>query len=667
MCGIAGIATKGDKLNPGWIRGMMDIQRHRGPDDEGYLALDFNKRETVPLTGKDSAITGPSIDSYAGNAKFFLGHRRLSILDTSVLGHQPMTTPDGSLSIVFNGEIYNYIELREQLRVLGYSFRTDSDTEVLLAAYREWGENCLSHLDGMWAFVLFDQKQNRLFGARDRFGVKPLYYYHDSTYFVFASEIKAFAALPFIHLEMNPPAVFDFLAFRAFGLEEEGFFKSIFEIKPSQAFSYSLSTHEIRKWTYYELEVETRWERFSETKSKKYIENIRELVMESVRLRLRSDVPVGSALSGGIDSTSVVCAASRLLEQERASHGLKTKEESGQNVFTAGFPGNEIDESEWARVAAKAAGARFHLVQPEAGEFFKDIEALAYTQDTPYASPSIYAQYRVMKLAHEAGIKVLLDGQGADELFTGYTMYYPVFLYEMLTHGHFGSFSREWKEMNHAPMDKHSMSTQLFKQFRRAFVPYAFVRKHRMERSGFRLCIALPFWEEYKNRFDLIRSRDFKSLNKMLYEYFTTQKLGTLLKYEDRNSMAFSIEARTPFADYLKLIEYVFQVPGVYKIHNGWSKYLLREAMKGIIPEEIRLRTDKKGFFTPEALWLNALHEELKPYLTEGMEEFIDTKHIMSVLEKGIKHWDYDFVQMVWSIISFAAWKKVFLATKGLS
>jgi asparagine synthase (glutamine-hydrolysing) len=657
MCGITGVGGIGVKAEPQWIRKMTDTLKHRGPDDEGYLAIHTAQRSVFHLIGNDSQVVDQSIEGFNRAADFFLGHRRLSILDPTPAGHQPMSSKDKCLWIVYNGEIYNYLELRDILRQFGHTFRTNTDTEVLLAAYEQWGENCLEKLDGMWSFVIYDRRKNHLFGARDRFGVKPLYYYQDSSYFAFASEIKSLITLPFIHKTLNPAAVFDFLAFAGLDFIEEGFFKGILELQPSHAFIYDLARGNLDKWKYYTLYYEEKWESFNERKSKEYIRDIRDLVCDAVRLRLRSDVPVGSALSGGIDSSSIVCIISRLIAEE--DH-LKTRTGDRQRVFTAGFPGDDADESPWAKRAAEHANARWYLTAPKPEEFLEDIRDIAYYQETPYGSPMVYAQYRVMRLARENGVKVLLDGQGADELFTGYTMYYSVFFYQLLKHLNFKTLFREMNGLTHAPLDRKSLIVQLLKQTRRSLLPYPLIRRYRMKQKGHYHLINKSFWERYNQRFDLIRVRDFNSLNTMLFEYFTRQKLGNLLKYEDRNSMRFSIESRTPFSDYLNLIEYVFKIPAVYKMHKGWSKYLLREAMKGILPDDIRLRTDKKGFFIPDAAWLFRLKDHLKEYLTDDMKEFADIIRVKEQLDRGLENCSYDDIQMVWNIIGVAVWRHVF-------
>jgi asparagine synthase (glutamine-hydrolysing) len=657
MCGIAGFGGSGVPLEPQGIRTMTDALRHRGPDDEGYLALTISPPGAFHFTGKDSKVPGQPLETFTFKqpVRFFLGHRRLSILDPTPAGHQPMSNRDETIWLIYNGEIYNYLELRETLRQRDHWFRTDTDSEVLLAAYEQWGVNCLEKLDGMWSFVIYDKRKNLLFGSRDRFGVKPLYYYQDRGYFAFASEIKALLTLPFIEKALNPGVVFDFLAFSGFNLVEESFFKGIFELAPAHAFTYGLSSGEVKKWKYYTLPWQEHWEAFHPGKSQGHIQTLRDLLFEAVRRRLRADVPVGSALSGGIDSSAIVCLIRQIMTKE-GQPALGDR----QKVFNIGFPGKSVDESTWAKRAANHSDALFFQVEPTAAEFLEDIEDFTYYQDTPVGTPAAYANYRVMRLAKENDVKVLLDGQGADELFTGYTMYYPVFYSQLLKHGHIKDFTREMQQIKNAPLEKKNLIIDMLKQARRSLVPYSLLRRRRQQQKRWQELLHPGFWETHKHRVDLIRVRDFNSLNAMLHEYFTWQKLGNLLKYEDRNSMRFSLEARTPFADSINLVEYVFNIPAIYKIHNGWSKYLLRESMKGIIPEEIRLRTDKKGFFIPDLEWLSFLKNRLADYLNEDLGEFVNVARVKKQLALGLDNASYETIRLLWNIITLGVWQRVF-------
>ncbi|MFC1634956.1 asparagine synthase (glutamine-hydrolyzing) [Planctomycetota bacterium] len=655
MCGIAGIYGSKEKPENAWIKKMTDVLRHRGPDDEGFLAVDSKSREVYHLTGSDSKVPGARIEDFNRSMNLLLGHRRLSILDTSSLGHQPMSNPSKTLWIVYNGEIYNYVELREQLKGLGCEFKTNTDTEVLLAAYEQWGEECLSRLNGMWSFVIYDSRKNILFGARDRFGVKPFYYYRDEKYFVFASEIKAIISLPFIDRAINPKAVFDYLVFGFQEAEEEGFFRNVFELEPSSAFRYNLSSDILRKWKYYSLEYTDRWDRFDETKLNEYQSAVRELLWKAVAIRLRSDVPVGSCLSGGLDSSAIVCIIDQLLKKDRI-----TQIGNRQKVFTATHGLEAIDESKWASLVVEQTRTLWHKTIPKSGEFLVDLEDLVRTQDIPFCSTSVYAQYRVMRLAGECDVKVLLDGQGSDELFTGYHRHHGVFAAEMLRHLALVTFMKEWNRTGNSPVDRKFLMVLLMKITGAKILPTALKRAALKTTTKQCRYINPEFWAEYKCRLETNVSKVKTSLNQMLHEYMTGSSLKTLLRYEDRNSMRFSIESRPPFADDVNLINYVFQIPSIYKIHEGWSKYLLRGAMRGIVPEQIRMRKDKIGFAIPERFWLDDVRDTLRDYMTDDLNMFFDVRRTLDDWDVLTKKPSVDGITDIWRFINLAIWKKVY-------
>ena len=417
MSGVCGFVIINDGLNASIIKNMSHLIRHRGPDDEGCIAVNTREGEVTPLGGADSRLPLPDAASFDGSADLFLAHRRLAVIDLSPAGHQPMSYADGSLWMTCDGEIYNHAEVRADLEKRGHTFRTGTDTEVLLAAYAEWGEECLDRFDGRWAFVLYDRRRNLLFGSRDRFGVKPLYYVKNGDYFAFASEAKAFSALPGFRRAARPEAVFDYLAF---GLERwkdsRTFLEEVMELPPAHSFRFDLSVRTLRVKLYYELPFHDSavWEPFSEKRAAEHVERVRELVFASVRRRLVSDVPIGSCLSGGIDSSSIFAAVGAILRNESIP-------EAGDRprAFTACYEDASIDESAWARLAVEHSGGEWHTVYPQGDELMNDLEDLVNTQDFPFGGTSIYAQYRVMKLAKERGVKVLLDGQGATSCSRG--------------------------------------------------------------------------------------------------------------------------------------------------------------------------------------------------------------------------------------------------------
>lgn len=633
MCGIAGFIKKNEIVSFEEIKLMTDALKHRGPDDEGF---------------------------YFGN-NFALGHRRLSIIDLSKAGRQPMIYNGykGEYTIVFNGEIYNYIEIKSELKDLGYYFNTNTDTEVILAAYDQWGNQCLNKFNGMWAFVIYDKKRQILFGARDRFGVKPFYYLYKNDYFAFASEIKALLKLPYHQFNINERAIFKYLAFGEEEQDEENFFQGVQELLPSEFFILNLDNLDFKKAKYYKLSFNDRYEKYDNKKSTEYIEKTKTLIFNAIEKRLRSDVPVGSCLSGGLDSSTVVCVINKLLkEKEIKSIGEK------QKAFTASYSNSYIDESKWAKLVVEQTGAEWFQTFPKDNELIQDLEDLVYYQEIPFGSTSIYAQYRVMKLARQNGVKVILDGQGGDELFTGYSMYYPTFYYELVRND-LKRLLIEIKNYRNSPILYYQffwffgakiIYDKIPVFFLREFLPYL--------KANFKI-LNKDFLHNYTEEICKRVENLPNSLNQHLYKFITGKNLKTLLKYEDRNSMRFSIEARTPFADDINLIEFVFQVPSTYKIFRGWSKYLLRESMKGILCEPIRNRIDKIGFATPEKEWMLANKKWIETLINDHrdlIDRYIDFK-ILNESLKNDKIFNKGF--LLWRIVNLILWMKRFRIVKN--
>lgn len=656
MCGIAGIVCFENHSHSKEISLMADVLKHRGPDDEGYLAIDLNNDKIWSLVGDESKPKGIHIDSFTGKANMFLAHRRLSIIDLTIAGHQPMTDIHQEIWIVFNGEIYNYLELKEELNNSGYQFRTNTDTEVILASYEKWGYDCINRFNGMWAFIIYDRRKHILFGSRDRFGVKPLYYYFDKKHFAFASEIKALLRVSFIEKKLNAGVAFDYLALGLEEYEEEGIFKSIYGLKPSHSFELNLKTKSFKKWAYYALKTSTCWEGFDAGRLKVHSEKIKELIIHAIKLRLRSDVPVGTCLSGGIDSSVVACLINELLKKETFP-----QVSNRQRTFTVGSQYDIIDETKWAKIVVDHTNSSWEKVFPSKEDFFTDLKDLVYTQDIPIGTARTYAQFRVMKLAQKNGIKVLLDGQGADELFSGYPPLYGFFFAEILKNFDFSSLDREIKALGNSPVNFSSVINSMMKIYTAKYIPAPVIKFLLRTFSKKRQCISNDFWKKYSDRLSAMRE-DQIALNHMLNKYMAEYSLQSLLRREDRNSMRFSIEARNPFSDDIELIEYVFGVPSIYKIHNGWSKYLLRESMKDFLPDEIRNRKDKIGFAAPESYWLSGLKNELRMFITKDLEEFVDVDVLFKEWQRLDSITSVHSVTdtNIWRVINFAVWLNVF-------
>lgn len=653
MCGITGIFQRGKRIEKDQIVKMTDLLRHRGPDDEGYLAIDTQQQRVTLLNGKDSQINAPHIKGFTGPADVFLGHRRLSILDLSVRGHQPFSSPDSKCWIVFNGEIYNYLDLRAELEGLGHKFSTQTDTEVLLAAYREWGRECLGRLNGMWVFVIYDMEKGILFGARDPFGVKPLYYVETPSSFAWASEMKALLSLDFVNKEIDSAIIFDYLMFGGNESLEQQPFKHIRELLPSTAFTINLQSGSFKKWTYFQLEYEARWKSPNSAQFQTYVSDIHDLIHQSIRRHLQSDVPVGTCLSGGVDSSAIVCGINNILKEE----SLQQIGER-QATFTAGVDLPEIDESPWAKQVVETTGALWHTVFPSSDELLRDLEDMVYYQDIPFGSTAVYMQYRVMKLAGESGIKVLLDGQGGDELFGGYAVFYEFLCLEMLKKFKPCQFVREFARIGNSPLGRSQLMANMLKRLGKKILPAALKQKLRMPPEM--QFLNHDFTHQYQNRYIRDEDQYTLSLNTVLHQYFTEKLLKPLLRFEDRNSMRFSLESRTPFADDLDLIKYTFQIPSSYKIYRGWSKYLLREASAGIVPDDIRWRRDKLGFVSPEGIWLEQIKKPLLDYLTDELKDFIRIDDLRAQWDKVTSNQSRSGITNLWRLINFMVWKKVY-------
>ena len=601
MCGIAGIVAGEQKQGTAVLAAMSQSMRYRGPDDEGYLLVNKAQGGMHSIGGvdTDSSLNLPDLhdlDDFAWDLA--LVHRRLSILDLSSAGHGPMCTNDQKFWITYNGEIYNYVELREELRELGAQFLSDSDTEVILHAYRTWGEECLNRFNGMWAFALWDTDRDVLFCARDRFGIKPFYYWHSESEFVFASEIKTLLCHPEILPSANPAIVYDYLALGAVDHTDDTFFDGIQRLAPGTHLTLDLSRKKLatRKW--WSLDVEQRSDRSVSAE-----EAFLRYFTDSIRLRLRSDVSVGTCLSGGLDSSSIVMVLSKLRDT------LGVDERIGQFAFTACYDDSEVDERQFACAVLEASGVKGKRVFPLEKDFWADLPQLVTQQQQPFVSTSIYAQWRVMQLAKESSITVLLDGQGGDEVLAGYRNYHGPFLRDVLLAGRLSDFAKHLAlAPSRSSLDLRkvvfSMIFQALPLSLRRTINNTLIRRFRANPGFSRAGLRSSLRDEYRDR-DLKHAKHLKigGLHSRLRADLTKNNLPQLLRYEDINSMAHSIEARVPFLDH-RLVEFLFSLPPHEKMQKGWSKWVLRNSTQGILPNAIRWRKSKLGFATPERKWL---------------------------------------------------------------
>lgn len=661
MCGIFGVwNVQGKPVDLETLFDSLNSIRHRGPDDEGYLLMNSHSQEVASCLGPESAahVRLPRIeDVFNSQFDIAFGFRRLSILDLSPAGHQPMSNADGSLWIVFNGEIYNYIELRNELEALGYIFHTQTDTEVILNAYAEWGVDCLSRFNGMWGFALFDKRNKRLFCARDRFGIKPFYYHFDRKSFTFASEIKAVLQYSKIERKPNDAIVYDYLSHGLLDHTHETFFEDVYQL-PAAHFLV-LDGSDIHLERYWNIDPDNKLDLGTGAQADgEYIRRFYNLFEDSIRLHLRSDVAIGSCLSGGLDSSSIVSVANKLLFSDHVVSpdlvGAK------QKTFSSCFDDRRFDERQHIESVLSITSAERNYTFPNPKNLLSDLPRLIWHQDEPFGSTSIYAQWCVMKIAAEKGVRVLLDGQGGDEILAGYHPYFDSYWGTLLKQGRLADLQKEWSayqniyHVSHAHLIQHTLFS---------IAPKTFQRKVRIHRGsiGLRSEFSSQFHQRHPDEDIEYRGDPF---SKRLYHALTNTSLPGLLHYEDRNSMAHSIEARVPFLDY-RLVEYAFALPDKQKIKNGYTKAVLRNSMQGVLPESIRSRTDKMGFVTPERVWLST---DLKDWIDDIFNSssfrsnpYLNAPQINKLLkEHRTQKRDLGF--MIWRWVNLQLWQDQLVA-----
>lgn len=680
MCGItAFIAFKGKCQSLRIIQSMNDLIKHRGPDDEGYYAIATTNKDLV-LIGNDTPMStlrnnlmtqdiNAVLDS---NIKLALGHRRLSIVDLSELGHQPLSIDDDNYWICHNGEVYNYLEIKEELESIGYRFKSKTDTEVILTAYKEWGRECLHQFNGMFAFIIYDKVKNNIFVARDRFGVKPLYFYSDDTGIYFSSEIKAFTVLPSWKARLNHQRAYDFLMHGVTDHTDETLFANVYQVKGGEYGEFCLN--EEIDWI--EDKQKLRLERWYDLKDHKinisYVNACKEFkdkFINSIKLRLRSDVDIGSCLSGGLDSSAIVSVMSRELKNSGSKNTVKT--------FSACSHYKEFDEKEYVDIVVKDSRATSFCTYPELENLFKQNEEITWHQDEPFGSTSIYAQWEVFKLAAAQKIKVMLDGQGADEQLCGYKgLYIQSYFNELFRKFKFLTLIKEMSLFHkiHA-INRSDAWQQLLKlklQWLKNMVKIIIqLLPMRFTSKVFGSKIKLWHTHNWLNNSNLCYKKvspfakiNYADIRKISYGQLTSNNLSMLLHWEDRDSMAHSIESRVPFLDY-NMVEFVYNLPTEYKISKGTTKCVLRDGLDGILPEAIKNRQTKLGFVTPEEIWVKGNSEFFREKLLEAIEYSQEVLLKEAVLKKFdmLINGDNSFDFWLWRVISFGTWMRVFKVT----
>jgi asparagine synthase (glutamine-hydrolysing) len=605
MCGIAGIIT-GDQDTPSatTLKGMSDRIAHRGPDDSGLY--------TAPGVG--------------------LAHRRLSIIDLSVQGHQPMSNMDGSVWITYNGEIFNFEEIADGLRKKGHEFKSRSDTEVIVHAYEEYGFDCLDKLNGMFAFALWDSRRRRLFAARDRLGVKPFYYHFDGSCLIFGSEIKAILCHPRISTIPNPDAIRQFLLF-GHSISDKTWYQGIKQLPPGSYLVLENGNLVVRE--YWRIRFDVDYERKFECVA----EELRAALQSAVRLHLRSDVPVGAHLSGGIDSSSVVALMSRELKISIPT-------------FSAAFSDEgELDERVYSRLVSREFRTQHHEVVPTSDDLPRLLPTLLWHLDEPVIGAAILPMYRVCDLIKRSGIKVVCGGQGADELFGGYRPFFVGAARNLMRSLH--------GDLPLAPLTEIARLPQYLVRGGAVARRLGRGRKRGKRRSWLRHGEDLH--AEMAERWTMASSTDvvsgsFEEMSYMNLKYY----LPGLLQQEDRMSMAWSIESRVPFLDY-RLVELATRIPSWFKIRRGVLKSVLRESMRGIVPNAILDRRGKMGYPTPSGRWFSG---ELAGYIRKILvsapllcAEVVDRDTVVAMVEDHISgvagHGDN-----LWKILNLELWMR---------
>lgn len=603
MCGISGIIHKnGSPVTPDEIGSINDLIAHRGPDGNGLFFADA----------------------------LALGHRRLAILDVSPAGHQPMAY-GGRYVITFNGEIYNYLELRQQLCADGYAFTSKTDTEVILAAYDRWGADCVSHFNGMWAFALYDKDKEEIFCSRDRFGVKPFYYADTPGKFVFGSEIKQILAGAGGPAIANMIAVRDFLVEGYHGHTSETFFHGIHSLRAGHNLIFSLKTKSFREARYYCLDIRPGLpELDAKTATDLFLADLK----RAVSYQLRSDVKVGVCLSGGLDSSSL--AGLSAITYNAAAMGR-------MQAIHAKSSEKESDESGYALELAARSDIELSVIEPTAEEFIEAIDEVVYLQEEPFATPSIFMQYFLFQKAKRIGCKVMLDGQGSDEILLGYERYYSAHLHSLAA---LTALREIFRIENNSRLTFGAILCGL------AYFSVSGIRIRNLQRK-FRF-LKKEHTQDFPNIAKLTKGvRDIRAMQKMEIESF---QLPHLLRYVDRNSMRHSIEARVPFLDH-HLVETCYGISSKLKIKDGWTKHILRVAMDGLVSNNILWRKNKFGFEAPTASWINEVSGVMElaisqsPLLEKMCQDRLDFKKIDRAT--------------FWKLYSIAKWEAAYAVQCG--
>jgi asparagine synthase (glutamine-hydrolysing) len=628
MCGIVGIVDlTGAALDPGLLKSMTDAIHYRGPDDEGYVLINLDTSRYQAYSGQaspESVRTAlPSISSASDfSANIGLAHRRFSIIDLSPNGHQPLFSQDGSCCVVLNGEIYNYIELREELKKLGVTFRSTSDTEVLIEAYRIWGTDCFNRFNGFWALALYDFKKRRLILSRDRLGKKPLYWAQFGSKLYFASEIKSLLRVPVISnsRKANEEAVWHWCVDGRRDLMNSTLFEGIHSL-PAASWTVVDQNFPNNIRTFWEVPRERLCE--ADISIPEASRQVREMLDDAVRIRLRADVPLALELSGGLDSSTILALAAR-------HHPGRI------TTYTVKFSDPQWDEEPFARSVASRYNTDYRILEPEMGGFWQRITAFTELQEEPYHSPNMQTSQMIWSLMRAAGTKVALTGAAGDEMFGGYSRYYWKAQIESLIHGKLGHLvdnAMHWTERQHS-----------LKTFGVEMIEMLGLRLFAR-----RVKYAIPALNNlYLRNLPSPRRQYYAAtLTAWLREEIVNTQIPYWLRSGEKNYMGMPFEARCPFLDY-RVVEIATRLPTTYLIRHGWHKWILRKAMEDCLPSDVVWRRVKMGFPYPYERFFATYRDIIDLILREARNPYIDFNR-------------YKRLRTDWNAISFILWYEYFI------
>jgi len=629
MCGILGyIGLDGSFINPVSFSSVNQIQKHRGPNDEGYLFYTYSNQSITEAFGNETVQEKKSVLKHVYECKgsnLAFGFRRLSIVDLSSAGHQPMTEFSRRFWIVFNGEIFNHNELRSELRLKGFVFKTDSDTEVILNAYRFWGKDCVSKFNGMWAFAILDSSNGSVFISRDRFGIKPLYIHHvKGKHFAFASEIKPLLAM--FGGTTCSSAVADYLHKGTTNHSESTFWKGI-DLFP-KACSALFANGELKIEPYYMLSDERFQGTFDEASN-----TFRTLLADSIRLRQHSDVQLGFALSGGLDSSSLLGLSRKILPNDRVVS------------YSMVFPGDTADESRYIDAVNEFNNMQFQKFSFRPEDLLQDLDAFCLSQEQPFGGLSYYGEFKLKECMHNAGVVVSIEGQGADEIISGYSNLLPYYFADLLAEGKWADFLSRAKQFG-IPLKKalKGASMVIYEKSLGGKQAYNLAKYPSIDPVYYAMSASAKKQNE--------QSRGF--LQDELKQQLLFTSLPEQLIKADKSAMQFSIESRFPFLDY-RLVDFTATLPYYFKIHH-FSKHILRESLRDALPPIIKNRRDKIGFAVPvEKMLSDQLFQHMRTRLAEAnLPGFNSDRFQEEFRTKEAINWKY------WKVASLVLWQQVF-------